>query len=211
MRTPIGKSVSAATQRRLRRKFSAWRKLLLDSKRYRDYIYTAASRDRLAAFLAVEACLGDGDYWSLLRDVYQDAELIMPDLEVWLRLFRANRGGRGNLMKGEEHASLARLTEVIEIYRGCGTKEGILGMSWTLNHERAIWFARYSCEARRRFNFPQFAGSSPLLVTGRCKRSDLLAHFSERQESEIVLDPELVEITAVESVAVDRTVRAKIA
>lgn len=201
------KSVSVGSQRQLQRKYSAWRKELLESKRYRDFVYSAASRERLAAFLEVEARLTDGDYWSLLRDVYQDAELVMPDQDVWLRLFRANRAARSNLMKDEEHANLAELTDVIEIYRGCGTNDGIRGMSWTLNRERAVWFAQYSCDSRRRFNFPQFAGRSPLLATGRCRKDNLIALLSERQEHEVIVIPESVELSSVVSVPIDRIVK----
>lgn len=193
----MGRSISVATRIRIQREYSEWRKQLLESKRYADYIYTAASRDRLAAFLVVEAMLSDGDYWSLLREVYLDAELVMADQDVWLRLLRSSRAARGNLMKDDEHASLAQLADVITIYRGCGSSEGVPGMSWTLDRDRAIWFAHYSCGSRRRYNFPLFAGTAPRLVTGRLTKNDLLAYFCERQESEIVASPEAVEITAV--------------
>lgn len=54
------------------------------------------------------------------------------------------------------------------------------------------------------YHAPQFAGLSPLVVTGECNKSDLLAHFREREEAEIVVDPAAVEITAIVSIEADR-------
>ncbi len=68
------------------------------------------------------------------------------------------------------------LPEQIEVWRGTGHKRYIDGLSWTLDQEKAIWFARRFC-ARPRV---------PLVAKGIVKKEDVFAYFGERNESEIV-------------------------
>jgi hypothetical protein len=78
---------------------------------------------------------------------------------------------------------LDRLT----IYRGIGHVKGRNGLSWTLDREKAIWFARRFVGVR--------SGRSSLL-TARAYKSDVHALLLGRKEQEVVIDK--FQITAIE-------------
>lgn len=75
------------------------------------------------------------------------------------------------------------------IYRG-QRKGDPAGISWTLDRERAEWFAN---RLRRE-------GETGQLVTGTVRRADVLGYFTGRGEDEIVVDPEQVQDKAYEDV-----------
>jgi hypothetical protein len=65
----------------------------------------------------------------------------------------------------------------------------VRGLSWTSRKKQAEFFAGYACGGRREFVTGE-AGTEPFVVSAVCRKSDVLAFFTERQESEIVLDPD---------------------
>src|SRR5258705_147764 len=88
-------------------------------------------------------------------------------------------------MTEQERSFLAGLPEEITIYRGFNGGHGE-GMSWTLDRDKAIWFAK-------RFR------SAPALATALAIRGDVHAFFSGRNEFEIVIDK--VELLRREDIA----------
>jgi hypothetical protein len=68
------------------------------------------------------------------------------------------------------------LPEQIEVWRGTAYKRSVNGLSWTLDPEKAAWFARRFCWKSR----------VPLVAKGIEQRGDFLAYFGDRDEQEIV-------------------------
>ena len=96
------------------------------------------------------------------------------------QLFAVDRPGKENMMDEEERAFLANQPDQFEIYRGYG--KTVNGWSWTVDREKAIWFAQ-------RLDF-----DSPTLATGTVQKADVLAYFAGRKESEIIVDPKKVKV-----------------
>jgi hypothetical protein len=124
--------------------------------------------------------MSDADYWAALGVWYTEQEFF--DQAQLRRLFAVDRPYREHLMDEEDRAALAQLPETFEVHRGYGKTAN--GWSWTIDRDKAIWFAQ------------RFAGVSsdkpPMLATGSVDRSAVVAYFGGRGESEIVVDPKKV-------------------
>lgn len=150
---------------------------------------------RLSGFLQIEALLTDHDYWPMLRDVWLHSDIMLKNKDTWLRLLRSKRKDRQLLMTEADNIKFAAKGDPLTIYRGFASARSMDGISWTLDPERAKWFALYACDPRRRFMGAR--GRSPSVVSGTCLKSDVLAFFSQREEEEIVIDPSSVRNRAV--------------
>lgn len=167
---------------------------MLEQREYEIYLTTFDSHRRLAALLKILPRLNDLEYWALLRDVWISSEVTLPEKQTWLNLLQASRPGRDGLMICSERRTLTRLSDVVTIYRGCGHVDGIYGLSWTLDYERAKFFAAYACAPRRRVLCPNYHGTTPTIAKATCTKADVLAFFAKRNESEIVVDPAKVNL-----------------
>lgn len=115
--------------------------------------------------------------WDLFHHIWLDSEYLNGniDRDILMTLFELNP-------KIEEQQDKLRdvyKSETIEIYRGEASKsvpfdEGAL--SWTLDKERALFFAN-------RFN-----SSKKLLLKAKVDICDVLAYFTERDESEVIVE-----------------------
>lgn len=122
----------------------------------------------------------DATYWKLLAYVYTTQEQLWPNKKVFLQLFQAPRPQRENLMEPMEQRAFAKLPESFPVYRGFIGERG-KGLSWTTDKGKAIWFAeRFACMEEL---------GKPKVVTGHVAKGDVLAYFTRRKESEIVVNP----------------------
>lgn len=142
------------------------------------YVWMHERPFRLQAFTEVEGLMADQTYWELLGEVWRDSENIREDAEAWRQLWRADRGDTKYLMSDEEQATLAGMPDVFIVHQG-HTDERDDGWSWTTDLHIAVWFAR---------RFAALEGSTPMVSTGTVSKSDVLAYFAGRSESEIVVD-----------------------
>lgn len=130
-------------------------------------------------------------YWELLRDIWIDSENIYQNEEGWQNLLTDPRPGRRAMMTKEEKAALAKdFDDEITVYRGFHIEGRSRGLSWSTNSITAKFFARRLA----------MEGDTPMLATGTVSRSDVIAFFDGRSETEIVVLPENVrniEITEV--------------
>jgi len=127
------------------------------------------------------------DYWSLLKEVWIDAEFPGVNQEIWIQLFTRKYTNRRKMMNGKERRVLATLPKTdIDIFRGYYGEQYQEGISWTISYETAQWFAK------------RFAGDDatkePLVAEAVCNKKDVLAYFNERDESEIIVDPSTITI-----------------
>jgi hypothetical protein len=137
---------------------------------------------------------GDGaEYWKLISDVWTDSENINQHFEGWCDLWASEMSGRELVMDEEERAALAALPDLITVWRGAGHPGAAEGLSWTLNKEKAAWFAR------RNTGHPDRVGA--FVARGAVRKCDVLAHFIGRDEAEIVVLPDHVTNVKVQRIA----------
>lgn len=128
--------------------------------------------------------LPDDRYWPLLRQVHGAQRSTHKRRELFDDLFRADRPGRENLMEPDERALLARLPDVLTVYRGYADDddnddEGFEdGIAWTLDRRAAVWYANRFC-----------ASDNPRLVIGRIRKADIWAFC---RNGDLLLPPEMV-------------------
>jgi hypothetical protein len=136
---------------------------------------------RMSVFLRVCDRMSDRDYWRALGSLWLETENLHEDQDEWVAALTASRPGRTEwLMDEAERAVLARLDEQVTVYRGFRRPGRHLAPSWTLDRERAEWFARRPLDPH---------GSGGYLATSTVAKSSVIAYFAGRGEQEIVLSP----------------------
>jgi hypothetical protein len=99
-------------------------------------------------------------------------------------LLMANkRSGSKYFMMPDERRYLAALPGSITVYRGYQGKHQAKGLSWTLDKERAEWFAR-------RWGGLLDLGYLSYVAERTVGKKDIFAYINSRQEQEIILRPE---------------------
>ena len=81
------------------------------------------------------------------------------------------------LMHKEEWAAYNKLPKTVHIYRGVtsGKKKDIMSMSWTTDHDIAVWFAK-------RFGEKGFVCETDIA------KEDILAYWDLNNEAEVIVD-----------------------
>ena len=148
-------------------------KMAIIEKKYSQIIFLHERPYRLEAFVQITKELSDKEYWSLLESVWTDTENGWQNLPTWRALFWSKRPGRENLMDANERFTLANLPETVEIYRGCLNGINEDGMSWTLNRDKAEFFAN-------RFS------KGGIVLSKQINKSDIIAVFNGRGEAEVI-------------------------
>ncbi len=116
------------------------------------------------------------EFWALVGNVWQDSENIRQNLSKWKRLWGMPIEDRWVCMSEKDMCAFDSLPDQIEVWRGTAYKRSVDGISWTLDQEKAAWFARRFCSKSR----------VPLVAKGMVKKGDVLACFGDRNEQEIV-------------------------
>jgi hypothetical protein len=130
----------------------------------------------------------EGTY-EMARDVWTDSESIYQHWGMWVSLWRSMPEPHCT-MDADERAVFDALPDEITIYRGYAKGHVRLGLSWTLDRDRAEWFAR-------RFSL---LGYEPRLVTATIPKTQAFAFFNSRSEREIVALVKASQARDVESV-----------
>lgn len=143
---------------------------------------------RIEAFLAIaDRIETDREWWEAVRYLWEDTENLHEWGDGVIRTL-LSRPHPEMLMTQEEQKFVDQLPDELTIYRGYvkqGRQSNLMGWSWTLDKNKAIWFAN------------RFITSSetPHLATATVRKGQILGYLSGRNESEIVVDPELLDIT----------------
>jgi hypothetical protein len=115
-------------------------------------------------------------FWKLVGRVWRDTEYPYQHPKKWRQLWGEPIEGRWACMSEEEICFLDTLLEKIEVWRGTSHTGDPNGLAWTLDREKAVWFAQRFCSETR----------PPLLAKGIVGKRDVLAYFEKRGEREIV-------------------------
>ena len=176
-----------ATLRRFERRQAALKGWAYRRRDWDQYLALQDHGSRLYAFVRIEARLDGPDYWRLFREVWTMTELPHLEGDLVPALLGKHPEDRRAIMAEAERAYLDGLGEVLRVYRGVGSRD-YKGVSWTLDHGRAVWFAQ------------RFPGSDPCVLHGHITKADVIAYLTDRQEDEILCLPECVDIDRVESI-----------
>lgn len=148
----------------------------LKEKNYINYIYLHEKAYRLQAFEDVLENLNNKEYWSFLGELWTGSENIWQNQIKWKELLLSERSGRNNLMSPEDLKIYKALPDVVLAHRGHQIKNKD-GLSYSLDKDKAKWFAN-------RFKRP---GEKTEVTSGKIPKGRILAYFSSRNESEIIV------------------------
>ncbi len=156
------------------------RERMLKAKEWHKYVWIHERAHRLDAFSEIQHNLKPIPYWELLGSLWTDSDNIYQNFDAWKYYWHVDHPYRHRIMDADERKQLRAMPETFEIYRGVRHKKSIRGLSWTIDKNRAIWFAN------------RYAGTTPsaYLATATVSKSNVLAYFTGRNEKEIVITPE---------------------
>lgn len=163
------------------------RQALVDARtkgNWSDYVFLHERPWRADALFNIQGFIKVYDtFWKLFGEVWTDTENLHAATHPLTGMLESNRKGRNarrfTVMTEEEQAALAALPDAITIYRGYAKLTGKRrGWAWTTDLEKARWFAR------------RFAHKGePRVVSSLVSKADVIAYFTRRGESEIVINP----------------------
>jgi hypothetical protein len=147
----------------------------LENKNYNSYVYLHERPYRLQAFIQIADKLSDTKYWTLLSSIWIDTENQWQNHEIWKTLLSSKRSSR-HYLSGEEGDNLLRsLPEEVTIYRGCQPGLNENGLSWTLDKNKAKFFAN-------RF------GEEGIILEKKIFKTKIIAVLLGRGESEVIYE-----------------------
>jgi hypothetical protein len=122
------------------------------------------------------------DLWPVVGEVWSDTESVRFEGDAWRTIWCTNCPDREWAMAREEFERLNMVPEQLEIWRGVNHEDAVRSLSWTLDRDVAVWFAR------------RFAAvhDPVLLARGWVSKRNVLAYLTGRSEAEIVVLPENV-------------------
>lgn len=136
---------------------------------------------RVFAFLKVASELTDEQYWEMLGHIYVDTENFWQNRQLWRHLLTNTQHDLSKrvLMMSEHDRTIFEDTPAeVTVFRGYFHRNK-MGFSWTLVHRKAWWFAkRLAIDPTR-----------AKVIRGLVSKKDIIAVFTERGESEVVVDP----------------------
>lgn len=148
------------------------------SKNLSQFFWAINKPDRLnLLYLFSGIYTFNGEYEKILKDAWTSTEFPhQMKIRDLVHLFE--RSDKKQLMDEQERAFLDALPDEITVYRGLQDKRAKLkGLSWTLNYEKAEWFAR-------RWN-----SKDGKVVTATIQKKFVYMYTNQRAEEEIVLNP----------------------
>jgi hypothetical protein len=168
----------------MNRWWSGWSNTAID-----DYLMLLGSNKRSAAALELfEQCTPPifwrafVGWWSCFDDtwMYRDRLLILLRKHATLALV---------FDRDESRATFDALPDLIRVYRGCSAAR-VAGLAWTLSQDVAAGFAR----GHRGIAVPD-----PVVAEANIPKRAVFALIADREENEIVLDPDYLSIIRVDS------------
>lgn len=162
---------------------------------WRTFVALHERYDRLPALLKVvyvHEVTDPEKVWPLVGWVWTDNDNVWQFNDEWREVWSLDDldntfvvEQQELVMDEEERALLAAMPDTLTVYRGTPKPDlNGEGMSWTLNRDKAVWFAKRFRED----------GDDVTVITGTVAKRDVLAYFTGRNEDEIVVFPEYVTV-----------------
>ena len=151
--------------------------------------FSVRKSSRLYLLFLIQDFLSQKDLSKMLREVWMSAEFVINSgvpLSDLVNMFR--KCDLSILMSEQELETFISLSNGVSIYRGVRNESYKLGLSWTLDKNRADWFAnRFDC-------YKNFVYKIPI------EKDAVLAYFSSRGEDEVVVDINAINISDIEKI-----------
>ena len=133
-------------------------------------------------------------YYEFLKDAWTQAEFPMQayysNEEALIEFYHFDQPQL--MMNEEERDLMENLPQQVTIYRGIRVVDELdeenLGLSYTLSREKAEWFAK---------RFANVRGAKAMLVEATIDKDDILSVFLERDEDEVLVNPDKVKIVEI--------------
>lgn len=109
--------------------------------------------------------------------VWTDSENVYQNVHIIVQLLNIIDDSR-LVMNEEDRKTFDAMPDEFTVYRGC-TERNAGGMSWTLNREKAEWFANRLLQP----------GDKCKVLDAKVKKEHVLFYTNARGEQEIVLEP----------------------
>lgn len=120
-------------------------------------------------------------YAEFLADAWVTEE--NPNMDANMSLKEAvqhfKRADKRYLMTEADYLYYSNIPSEIEVFRGVSKGRVELGLSWTDNKEKAIWFMK---------RFKESGMGEQKLLRATIRKKDVLAYFNTRNEQEVVVD-----------------------
>lgn len=138
----------------------------------------------------VDLIQDDKKYYDFLKDAYMLTEFPMNSFSSYRDLLDLFCAKNPKLMMDKEELKLLNsLPNEVKIWRGVKVDDVLdddnIGLSFTLNKKKAIWFAK---------RFSQEGVSQPILIEAVVKKVDIVSIFLNRDEEEVIVNPEQIKI-----------------
>lgn len=155
---------------------------LLTEGRYDLAVMTHEKPYRLEALEKYATRMDDALFWKTFAEVWQMSDNLWQYQPAIRRIMDRNRPCREEMMTAEERHAAGAMPDPIPIYRGYTRTRSMKGWSWTTDPDKAEWFARrFAVKGRECF-----------VAEGTVSKQYVIAFFTGRNESEIVVDPRRV-------------------
>ena len=189
---PYFPAMNAVLNKRLELKRAALDKYRAD-KKWHSWVFMHERPFRVEALTALveEGVMTPRQTWSLIGEAWTDSENIWQLWSEWMILWTHDTPLHSAMMTKAEIKALADMPDEIEVFRGVNRGDMSSGFSWTIDRKKAEWFARRYAEGE---------GRTSVVLHGTVAKSDVLAFFKNRGESEIVALPEDVDVNQIERV-----------
>lgn len=149
------------------------------SKNYIQLLELITKPYKLVFFKYTNEYLNEKDFSKCLIDIWITDEYANQNTDVskdeLIKFFK--KASKTFIMNKEEFNVFSTLNNNVTVYRGITdyNKDNIRALSWTLDKEKAIWFAN------------RFLGKG-YIYKAKINKEDILAYCDQRNEKEIILD-----------------------
>lgn len=157
---------------------------------YHSYIWLHEAPYRVKALQRIVSRLCSSDFWDMVSAVWQDSENVWQHRTTWRHLWMSETPGREMAMDEQEREQFAALPAMLTIYRGVKLRSAMRGLSWTLDRERAEYFANRLVMKRQH----------PMVLTCEVPKAETIAYLNGRREAEIVVHPKVVNRLAIRQI-----------
>lgn len=150
----------------------------LEDGRFSLYVHLHEKPYRVNALDEIAHLIDNhSEYWTLLGDVCVGTENQWQDKDVLRELLTIDRPERNAIMNADEYEEYKALPETLTVYRGCHKGKNEDGFSWTLDKDRAQWFAERLADD----------DDVPKVIEKTIRKSEVIALFTRRSEQEVLL------------------------
>lgn len=176
LRHPLVYAVPLVLPGMANRMYEQKREQIAQAKATGDWHTYVWAHERPYRFDALQCALADGgDDWDLIADVWIDSENIWQHDVEWADVLTGD--GHRQMMTDDEANRLDGLPDTVTIWRGCQYGVNEDGLSYTLDANRAHWFAtRYARD-----------DDQPVVIEATVPRNRIIALCTRRSEEEVIV------------------------